>query len=51
MLLEFGDNLSTARESTARVWRERDDRVAVRCPIAIVVMGIVDLQRPPPLAL
>jgi hypothetical protein len=50
MLLKFGDNFSAARKSTARVRRKRDNRVAVRCPIAIVVMDIVDLQRPPPLA-
>ena len=51
MLLEFGNNFSAARESTTRVWRERDNRVAGRCPVAIVVMDVVDLQRSQPLAL
>ena len=45
MLLEFGNNFSAARKSTARVWRERDNRVAGRCPVAVVVMNVVDLQR------
>ena len=45
MLLEFGNNFSAARESTARVWRERDNRVAGRCRVAVVVMNVVDLQR------
>jgi len=51
MLLEFRDNFSAARESTARVWRERDNRVAGRCPVAVVVMDVVDLQRSPSLVL
>ena len=45
MLLESGNNFSAARESTARVWRERDNRVARRSPVAVVVMNVVDLQR------
>ena len=51
MLPEFGNNLSAARESTARIWRERDDRVTGRCLVVAVVMDVVDLQRPLPLAL
>ena len=51
MLPEFGDNFSAARESTARVWRERDNGVAGRCPVAVVVMDVVDLQRSQPLVL
>ena len=51
MLPEFGDNFSTARESTARIWRERDDRVTGRCLVVAVVMDVVDLQRPLLLAL
>ena len=51
MLLEFGNNFSAARESIAWVWRERDNHVAGRCPVAVVVMDVVDLQRSAPLAL
>ena len=51
MLLEFGDNFSAARESNAGVWRERDNRVAGHCPVAVVVMDVVDLQRSAPLGL
>ena len=51
MLLEFGNNFSAARESIARVWRERDNCVAGCCPVAVVVMDVVDLQRSAPLAL
>jgi len=45
MLLEFGDNFSAACESTARVWCERDNRAAGHCPVAIVVMDVIHLQR------
>ena len=51
MLPEFGNNFSPARESTARIWRERDNRVTGHCLVVAVVMDVVDLQRPLPLAL
>jgi hypothetical protein len=51
MCFEFGDNFSAACESTARVWRERDNCVTGRCLVTVVVMDVVDLQRPTPLAL